>query len=130
MAKIRHVAICTNDPEKTAAWYMEAFGLAEVGRTASGGYYLSDGDINFAVLPARSPEDVGVSHFGFMVEDPEAIYRKLEEMGAIRQPTVPLGNQYFEVKFLGPDAVTIDVSEHGWVGAKPLEAPAAETTAK
>lgn len=126
MAKIRHVAISTEDPEKTAAWYKEVFGLEEVGRSPAG-VYLSDGDINFAVLRIRSKDDpskieLGMSHFGFVVEDPQATFRKLEEMGAQRLPDVPIGGQYFEVKYQGPDGVTVDVSEHGWVGAKGLEA--------
>lgn len=133
MAKIRHVAISTEDPEKTAAWYKEVFGLVEVGRTGAG-VYLSDGDINFAVLRLRSKEDpekieLGVSHFGFVVEDPQATYRKLEEMGVARLPDVPIGNMYFEVKYLGPDGQIVDVSEHGWVGAKGLESEAVEPSA-
>ena len=133
-AKIRHVAISTEDPEKTAAWYKEVFGLEEVGRSPSGGIYLSDGDINFAVLRIRAKDDsgrveTGVHHFGFVVEDPEATYQKLDAMGAARLPTVPLGDQYFEVKYLGPDGVTVDVGEHGWVGAKGLEAPAESSAA-
>jgi catechol 2,3-dioxygenase-like lactoylglutathione lyase family enzyme len=125
MAKIRHIAISTEDPEKTAAWYKEVFGLEEVGRTGAG-VYLSDGDINFAVLRIRSKDDpgkveLGMSHFGFVVEDPQATFQKLEAMGAKRLPDVPIGNMYFEVKYQGPDGVTVDVSEHGWVGAKGLE---------
>ena len=133
MAKLRHVAISTEDPEKTAAWYKEAFGLVEVGRTGAG-VYLSDGDINFAVLRIPSKEhpgtaELGVNHFGFVVEDPQATYRKLEEMGALRLPDVPIGNMFFEVKYAGPDGQTVDVSEHGWVGAKGLESEAAEPAA-
>ena len=131
MAKIRHIAISTEDPEKVAAWYKEVFGLEEVGKSPSG-VYLSDGEINFAVLRIKSKDDptradIGVHHFGFMVEDPQATYRKLAEMGAARLPDVPMGNQYFEVKYEGPDGVCIDIGEHGWVGAAPLE-PAAEPT--
>ncbi|HEY7063548.1 MAG TPA: VOC family protein [Chloroflexota bacterium] len=126
-AKLRHVAICTEDPAKVAAWYQELFGLVEEGRTGTGGVYLSDGDTNFAVLRCRpegdsSVQTPGVSHFGFVVDDPEAVYAKLTAMGAERLPTVPLGNQYFEVKFVGPDGVVVDVGEHGWVGARGLEA--------
>jgi methylmalonyl-CoA/ethylmalonyl-CoA epimerase len=126
MAKIRHIAISTEDPEATAAWYKEVFGLEEVGRNGLGGIYLSDGDINFAVLRIRdkqNPDQIvkGMSHFGFVVEDAEATYRKLEAMGVKRQPTVPLGGQYFEVKWEGPDGVTVDIGEHGWVGAKGLD---------
>src|SRR5579883_891029 len=129
-AKLRHVAISTLDTAKTAAWYQELFGLTEVGRSPTGGIYLSDGDVNFAVLRCRPGSDSslqtpGVSHFGFVVDDPEAVYAKLAAMGTERLPTVALSNQYFEVKFVGPDGVIVDVGEHGWVGAKGLE-PAAE----
>jgi len=81
-AKLRHVAISTADPDRTAAWYQAVFGLEVAGRTHSGGYYLTDGDCNFAVLSLRAPDDptrirTGVDHFGFVVEDPEATYRLL-----------------------------------------------------
>jgi catechol 2,3-dioxygenase-like lactoylglutathione lyase family enzyme len=126
-AKLRHVAISTEDPAKTAAWYQELFGLVEVGRSPSGGIYLSDGDINFAVLRIRAKDDpnrieLGVSHFGFVVEDVDGTCRKLETLGATRQPDIAMGNQYFEIKYLGPDDVTVDIGAHGWVGASGLEA--------
>ena len=49
MAKIKHIAIRTPDPEKTAAFYKSAFDLEEVGKAGSG-VYLSDGYINLAIL--------------------------------------------------------------------------------
>lgn len=124
MAKLRHIAIRTRDPEQTAAWYKEAFGLVEVGRAESG-VYLSDGDINIAVLRTRTATtrgevEPGIHHFGFLVEDVEATAKKLAELGAERLPPTPQGNQFFEVKHLGPDGVEFDISEHGWAGARPL----------
>ena len=132
MAKLRHIAISAEDPEAVAGWYREAFGLEEVGRSPVG-VYLSDGDINFAVL--RLPDDRdptriarGVHHFGFVVEDAEATYARLRALGAERQPDVALGGQYFEVKWTGPDGQCVGVGEHGWGGAKGLE-PLAGTAA-
>src|SRR3989442_13837305 len=52
MVKIKHIAIRTPDPEKTAAFYKDVFGLKEVGQARTG-YYLSDGHINLAILKAR-----------------------------------------------------------------------------
>ncbi len=49
MPRIKHIAIRTPDPAKTAAFYKEVFGLEEVG-LARAGYYLSDGYINLAIL--------------------------------------------------------------------------------
>ena len=124
-AKIRHIAISTDDPERTAAWYKEVFGLEEVGKSPVG-VYLTDGTINFAVLRIASetnPDEParGVHHFGFVVDDAEAVYTQLQDMGVKRLPDVALGSQYFEVKWEGPDGVCVDIGEHGWIGAKGLD---------
>jgi catechol 2,3-dioxygenase-like lactoylglutathione lyase family enzyme len=124
MAKLRHIAIRTRDPEKTAAWYKEIFDLEEVGRAESG-IYLSDGDINIAVLRTSSATTngevaPGIHHFGFLVEDVEATAAKLAAKGAQRLSYEAHGNQFFEVKHLGPDGVEFDISEHGWAGARSL----------
>jgi catechol 2,3-dioxygenase-like lactoylglutathione lyase family enzyme len=121
--KFRHIAISTEDPEKTAAWYKEVFGLVEVGKSPSG-VYLSDGDLNFAVLRIKDKKtgevQVGLSHFGFGTDDAEGLYKVLEDKGVERLPDIAIGNQYYESKFKGPDGLTLDVSEHGWVGTTPV----------
>src|SRR5918999_4113520 len=91
MARIKHIAIRTPDPEKTAAVYKEVFGLQEVGR-AGRGYYLSDGYINLAILKSsdqgtgESPRDVpgyaGIDHLGFLVDNVDETSKKLEAAGA------------------------------------------------
>ena len=56
MAKLRHFALYTSDPEATAAFYKKAFDMVEVGRTNSTfprGVFLSDGTINVACLRLR-----------------------------------------------------------------------------
>ena len=53
MPKIKHIAIATQDADKTARFYIDVFGLKEIGKVDSpnaSGYYLSDGDINMAIL--------------------------------------------------------------------------------
>src|SRR2546422_4367190 len=100
MVKIKHIAIRTPDPEKTAAFYKDVFGLKEVGQARTG-YYLSDGHINLAILKAReqgteeSPRDAsgyaGVHHFGFMVDDVDETRRKLEAAGGVAPPSPPGG---------------------------------------
>src|SRR5438034_276568 len=49
MPKIKHIAISTQDVEKTAKFYIEVFGMKEIARVDSPGatgYYLSDGDLD------------------------------------------------------------------------------------
>jgi catechol 2,3-dioxygenase-like lactoylglutathione lyase family enzyme len=137
MSKIKHIAISTQDVDKTARFYIDVFGMKEIaklnGPNASG-YYLSDGDINVAILnfkndqvagAERGKEWSGIHHIGFQVESLEEIAEKLAAAGS--QPRndvnralgVGMGgprHANVEVKYGGPDGVMIDVSETGWVG--------------
>jgi catechol 2,3-dioxygenase-like lactoylglutathione lyase family enzyme len=132
MARIKHIAIRTPDPEKTAAFYKEVFGLEEVG-LARAGVYLSDGYINLAILKSKddgageSPRDMpgyaGIDHFGFQVEDVDEIRQKLDQAGATAMEGLDLGHaggtqgqSYYEHKYSGPDDQVIDITETGWIG--------------
>ena len=133
MARIKHIAIRTPDPEKTAAFYKEVFGLEEVG-TARAGYYLSDGYINLAILksndqgtgesPRDTPGYAGIDHFGFLVEDVDETCKKLEEAGAkatmgrvdLHHGAAADSRSYYEIKYRGPDNQVIDVTGSGWIG--------------
>ena len=135
-AKLRHLAIATRDPEQTAAFYKQAFGFEEVGRTdtpLATGVYLSDGDLNIAVLRFhtdqldRGLDYVGLHHFGVLVADPDATYARLEAAGATPKDERPTeATQFFETKFLGPDGVLFDVNGHVWAGARELDPAAAD----
>ncbi len=140
MPKIKHIAISTQDVEKTARFYIDVFGMKEIARVDSPGArgsYLSDGDINVAILNFRSDavagvergkEWSGIHHIGFQVESLEAIAARLAEAGSEPRHDVneALGVGHgrreggnVEVKYSGPDGVMIDVSETGWVGTSP-----------
>ncbi len=138
MAKIKHIALSTQDPEKTARFYVDVFGMKQIGRVdhpAVSGYFLSDGDINLAVLnfkndavagTERGKDFCGIHHIGFQVDSLEAIAERLAAAGSERRDDVnaALGvgksdehHANVEVKYGGPDGIMLDVSETGWVGA-------------
>jgi catechol 2,3-dioxygenase-like lactoylglutathione lyase family enzyme len=132
MAKLRHIALHTPDPEKTAEFYKRVFDMVEVGRTDSPsaeGIFLSDGTINLSVVRYKTEEVAdrgdglgsafGLHHFGFWVENEDDTRRKLKEAGAAYRFTVDR-EDFFEEKYKGPDAVMIDITGRGWVGAEPL----------
>ena len=89
MAKIKHIAIASQDPDKTAEFFKEVFDLEEVGKVDSAnasGYYLSDGNINLAILNFHSEvvageefgtDYAGLHHIGFQVDDAEATEQRL-----------------------------------------------------
>jgi catechol 2,3-dioxygenase-like lactoylglutathione lyase family enzyme len=136
MPKLKHIAITTHDVDKTARFYIDVFGMVEIARIddpGTTGCFLSDGDLNLAVLHFKNDQAAGVErgrgftgihHVGFEVEDLAAIGEKLLAAGAVRRTDVEqaLGvapgerKHNVEVKYTGPDGVMIDVSETGWVG--------------
>jgi glyoxylase I family protein len=137
MAKIKHIALSTQDVDKTAKFYIDVFGMKEIAKIDSPGargYYLSDGDINLAILNfkndavagvERGKDWSGIHHFGFQVDNLEAIAEKLAAAGSKPRDDVNQalgvgqhGHRYanVEVKYSGPDNVMVDVSESGWVG--------------
>ena len=137
MPKIKHIALSTQDVEKTARFYIEVFGMKEIARIddpGTRGCFLSDGDINLAILNFKNDAAAGVErgkgwsgihHIGFQVESLEAIAARLAEAGAVPRDDInrALGvgqgsgrHANVETKYSGPDGVTLDVSETGWVG--------------
>jgi catechol 2,3-dioxygenase-like lactoylglutathione lyase family enzyme len=134
MARIRHIAIATREPEMTARFYIEGLDLTEVGKVNSPtaeGYYLSDGHVNLAILKFKYDDPAttegalrytGLHHFGVEIDNMDEARARIENAGALHRPypgteeMAKRGN--VEVKFTGPDGVTIDLSEHGWIGTK------------
>jgi glyoxylase I family protein len=142
MAKIKHIALSTQDPEATARFYVDVFGLKQIARIdhpAVDGYFLSDGDINVAVLKfkndaaagvERGKEYSGIHHIGFQVDSVEAVAERLAAAGSTRRDDVndALGvgrgqgrSVNVEVKYSSPDGVMLDVSETGWVGTSAFQ---------
>ena len=141
MPQIKHIAIATNDAEKTARFYSEVFGLRQVaqldGENARG-FMLSDGNVNMAILDFQNDTVAGevgkdwqgIHHIGFEVEDLEETERRLaaansHPMDAVNHAlhagmTGPR-TQNVETKYAGPNGEMIDVSETGWVGTRGLD---------
>jgi glyoxylase I family protein len=139
MARIRHIAIQTQDEEATKQFYVENMGLEVVSKLDSprtSGYFLTDGHINLAIL--RFKNDVvagvergtgwsGIHHIGFQVESLDEMVAKLEQSGAAKPRddinaalgvgvgSAP-GHGNVEMRYAGPDNVNFDISQTGWVG--------------
>jgi catechol 2,3-dioxygenase-like lactoylglutathione lyase family enzyme len=134
MAKIRHIAIATKDPEGTAEFYKKAFEFKEIARTPANnplahGVFLSDGTLNLAILDFKTDQlgkgmdFTGIHHFGVLVEDTDKTTEKLEAAGAVcfMKPDPNENMGYFEIKFRGPDGVVFDIAGHPWGGSAPLD---------
>lgn len=123
MARIKHIALSTDDPAKTAEFYKDVFGLTELRRepadSGAEGVWLSDGYIYFAILKYGGEDTPnlgdgtstrGVHHIGFYVDDLEGTHATLEGAGCAECP----GSSKVNRKFKGPDGLMIDVRARGW----------------
>ena len=86
-ARIRHVAIHTENYSRMATFYQTIFGMKKIttGLTDDKGYYdpnrghLSDGVAGFALLQRHAGTRSGLDHFGFEVEDIETLLTRVKQ---------------------------------------------------
>lgn len=129
IGKLRHLALSVEDPWKTAAFYMESFGMKKVGEVDTSfvlGVYLSDGVINLAILKYKKDEFagprgkdwVGVHHFGFWVDDIKEAEQEVAKHGATYfKGDAKEDNSFYEIKYTDPDGIIFDITASGWGGA-------------
>jgi catechol 2,3-dioxygenase-like lactoylglutathione lyase family enzyme len=119
MARIRHLAICTDRQEELAAFYRTTFGMTEMFRHASAesgkiGIYLSDGEINLAFIPAHGKTE-GINHFGFEVDNVETAADIALGNGALQgAKPVPQDGRQNEAFIADPIGQRVDLSSKGW----------------
>ena len=78
---------------------------------------MSDGVVNLALLKLKNSDFVGTHHFGFIVDDTDAMRQRIEAKGG--RFFLSLGDpskHNFELKFKDPDGIIFDISTKGWLG--------------
>ncbi len=128
MNQLRHLAIRTEEPEKLAAFYIEAFGFREVKEgwppvkgQERRSFHLTDGYFELAILantPNQSPN--GLYHFGIKIDDMDEIARRLENFGKHVQRR-PGDTSFAELRVSDIDGNQIDLSVHGFLDYQPLK---------
>ncbi len=126
MNKLRHIAMQVPDLEKAARFYEVVFEMKRVGEAESpvgNAISLSDGIMNLTLLNfpdgkggmLHNQDWAGLHHFGFVVDDKEAIGQKIKELGGayfmelLEYPGVDAETKYKDV-----NGVVFDVSDHDW----------------
>jgi catechol 2,3-dioxygenase-like lactoylglutathione lyase family enzyme len=114
MAKIKHLAIITLDPERLADFYVTVFDMKRL-NAADGAVYVTDGYITVALLPNKAEgKPNGLNHFGFQIDDQEEIARRLEDYGLAHPAKRPADRPYAETRATDPDGNNYDLSVHGF----------------
>ena len=119
MARIRHVAVYTDEPVKLAEFYVDVFGLEKMREvhTAKGGHavFLSDGYLDFALInPEIRESPRGIHHFGFTLDpnEREDVLERLKAYGIEPEPA-PRDRPFIEDAVFDPDGNKFDLSTTG-----------------
>ena len=78
---IRHIAVMTENWNREARFYQTIFGMKKItnGSTNPDRGHISDGVIGMAILGRRCGLNAGFDHFGFEVDDADAIVAKIKQ---------------------------------------------------
>jgi catechol 2,3-dioxygenase-like lactoylglutathione lyase family enzyme len=115
MAKIKHLAIKTRDPNELATFYENTLGLEVVLRRETGAVYMSDGYLSLALLPMREGDThEGLDHFGFAIDDLQDVANKLNAAGVMAPKVRPNNPPFAETRAIDPHGNEFDLSVHGF----------------
>ena len=127
MAKIRHIVFNTTDPERLAKFYVDVLGLTIQHRAENGGIALTDGYMNLSIHTNKiDGKPSGFNHFGFLVEDNEALAERFEKLGYRPPLKRPGDRHYAEYRAIDPDGNNFDLSENGYDEIRPDRVVATE----
>ena len=109
MARIRHLAILTEDVERLVNFYTNSFGLKVV-KGVGTATYLTDGHLNLAIIPIGPEREIegshlkeGINHFGFEVESVDAMVPVCRQWGAATEVEKRPPNREAEFRVYDPD---------------------------
>ena len=118
MAKIKHIAIFSENPARLAEFYVDVFGMKITGES-QGDVWVTDGYFDVALISRKSERapKPGIHHWGFTLEDADekaAVYQKLVAQGLppsdprAEDPTID--RPYVEDKGHDPDGNRYDLT--------------------
>jgi catechol 2,3-dioxygenase-like lactoylglutathione lyase family enzyme len=116
MARIRYLAILCPEPAALAAFYVQQFGMTELGRSPGGDVTLTDGGFNLSLFRNRGElrelhTENGLHHLGVAVDDVDAVvarYRALYPRGTVVAESGDL--QHGEVRIHDPECNPVTLS--------------------
>jgi catechol-2,3-dioxygenase len=115
MAKIKHLAMITLDPDALAKFYCDVFDMKILERGKGGEVYLTDGYLTLALLNNKAEgKPNGLNHFGFQIDDQEEIAKRLTDYGLAQPAKRPADRPYAETRATDPDGNNFDLSVHGF----------------
>jgi catechol 2,3-dioxygenase-like lactoylglutathione lyase family enzyme len=124
--RIAHMALNALDPDAIRDFYRDVFGFRELFEahkesSKRPGYrnkHIGDGYSNVAIQTFYSKEEghearFGIAHFGFLVENSQAMAERVQAAGATVKAR-PAKRTQSEIRMRDPDGNGCDLSQRGW----------------
>lgn len=137
MAKIRHVAFMTKQPQKLLEFYQGVFDFEPCYESASGARMVIDGRFNLAFLPIRDGDTdvvgthradggevdqrLGINHFGFIIDNVEETLKRVGEN--LQHGENPQDGRPAEMRITDPWGNNFDLSSRGFFGREEEKLP-------
>ncbi len=103
------------DPQKLADFYCDVFEMKIVGSTQHKDIYISDGYITLALLKQKAVgKSPGLNHFGFHIEDQQAIADRLKKWNVVGPEKRPADRAYAEMRATDPEGNNYDLAVAGF----------------
>ncbi len=115
-AKIKHLAIVSQNYAMEARFYQAVFGMkaAETQKPEAGAMVVSDGYVGMNINARRPGRQGGFDHFGFEVEDVEVVFARLREKYPAIEVLKRPGNRPFAgISLHDPAGNVFDLSQRG-----------------
>lgn len=110
-ARIRYLALGSEQPEKLAQFYATYFGMKELGRSGDGEIALTDGFYNISILKPGAGVEPGLSHMGLEIDDIHEVEGRLEEFAPHADIQAENGDLFHgEYRVLDPNGRAISLS--------------------
>jgi len=123
-AKLKHMAIVSNEPERLRTFYQAVFGM-EPDR----GLVLSDGYVGVNFNRRAPGRQAGLDHFGFEVDDVEEIFARVkDDYPEVEWLKRPANRPFAGISMHDPAGNVFDLSQAGMENRKGMyaDAPDAE----
>jgi len=118
MARIRHIAFLSDNPEQARKFYLNVFGVKELTRSKAhpDNVMLSDGEIFINIVKRRAEHNkpAGFYHIGFHVDKVELVQERLRKEGFSDLIIPRPDGVHAECRITDPDDILIDIAETPW----------------
>jgi catechol 2,3-dioxygenase-like lactoylglutathione lyase family enzyme len=120
MSRIQYLAMLCVEPSALARFYVQNFGLDEIGRSSDGDVTLTDGGFNFTLFrnrrELREPHmAIGLHHLGIAVDNLDEVvarYRAYSPRGTVIAESGDL--QHGEVRIYDPECNPVSLSQRNF----------------